>query len=175
MTKVIRKWFWVWDQEKEMAFLKAQAQKGYLLSSVAIGKYTFTLEQPSEKVYQSDFKGLNRHLSESDYLTLYRETGREYIGNTGGWYYFCRDFSDGQIEIYNDNDSKLMLYRRLIFFLLLVGWPLYFQLVFILPNMHQEQIAFIITLILMGIAILHAYGLFRLIRVYYRIKGQVKE
>ena len=46
--KVIRKWFWVWDFEKEERWLNTMAQSGWVLTKVGFCTYHFAPCQPGE-------------------------------------------------------------------------------------------------------------------------------
>ena len=54
MKKVIRKWFWDWDYEKEELWLNEMANSGLLLTSVGIGKYTFDECKPGEYTIRTE-------------------------------------------------------------------------------------------------------------------------
>ena len=45
-TKTIRKWFWVWDFEKEERWLNEMAMNGWILVSVGWCRYTFQRCEP---------------------------------------------------------------------------------------------------------------------------------
>ena len=46
--KTMRKWFWVWDFEKEEEWLNDMAMNGWALASVGICTYTFEKCEPGE-------------------------------------------------------------------------------------------------------------------------------
>ena len=46
--KTIRKWFWVWDFEKEEDWLNEMAMNGWVLESVGFASYHFVLRDPGE-------------------------------------------------------------------------------------------------------------------------------
>ena len=48
MKKTIKKWFWVWDFEKEEIWLNQMAQSGWVLDGVGFCKYHFVQCEPGE-------------------------------------------------------------------------------------------------------------------------------
>ncbi|MBR1990215.1 MAG: DUF2812 domain-containing protein [Firmicutes bacterium] len=46
--KTIRKWFWVWEFDKEEQWLNTMAQSGWVLDSVGFCKYNFVKCGPGE-------------------------------------------------------------------------------------------------------------------------------
>lgn len=117
MIKIVRKWFWAWNDDKEEKFLGDMALKGYRLTRVRIGKYTFEEDEPRKIKYQLDFKGIGR-MKEDEYLQIYEDAGWKCIHTLGGWYYFEKEYTDEEpdISIFNDNKSLIDKYRRIIIF-----------------------------------------------------------
>ena len=73
--KTIRKWFWVWDFDKEEAWLNEMAMNGWALESVSFCSYHFIRCQPGEYSVR-----LEMHPYDEAYLSFMQETGAEYIG-----------------------------------------------------------------------------------------------
>ena len=48
--KTIRKWFWVWDFEKEERWLNDMAESGWALVSVGFCRYSFERCEPGEYI-----------------------------------------------------------------------------------------------------------------------------
>ena len=46
--RIIRKWFWVWEFEKEEKWLNEMAEKGWALEGVGFCKYRFTACEPGK-------------------------------------------------------------------------------------------------------------------------------
>lgn len=180
MNKVTRKLFWVWNQDKEIAYLEAQARAGLMLSSVSPFKYVFCQVEPVARIFRMDFQGLNRHFDEVEYLDLFRETGWELACKSNGWYYFSRVVAGdveaaGATDIFNDNASRLMLYQRLMLFLMIVYFPLFSQIAFLLPRLLNGDKGFWFVFGWLGIlvAVLPAYALVRLGLLYRALKRSV--
>jgi len=179
--KKINKWFWVWNLEEEKAFLEEKARQGLILKSVSLGGYTFEESQPKNLIYQMDFRGLDRKISEDEYIQLYEDAGWNLAGRLGGWYYFSQESSeDIDLLIFNDNASKSLVYKRILAFLLLVGFPLYYQIIFVFPNFVSTRFEFpnfyfFFRIVMILIAILHLFALVKIFSMYRRTKSDIKE
>ncbi len=179
--KKIKKWFWVWNLEKEKAFLEEKAREGLILKSVSLGSYTFEESEPKALTYQMDFKGLDRKISEAEYLQIYEDAGWTLAGNLGGWYYFSQESRDEMdLLIFSDNDSKAAIYKRILAVLLITGFPLYYQTIFVFPNLSSERLAFpsfyfFFRIILILIAILHISALVKIFSMYRKTISGIRE
>ena len=182
MNRTIRKWFWVWDEDKEKAFLEDVALKGYKLVRVGFGKYTFEDGNTKKLAYQFDFKGFSK-MKEKEYLQLYEDAGWNFTARFGNWYYFSREVNEGEqvdLSLFNNNESRGAKYRRLLAFLLIVGFPLYYQVIFTFPNMSGSKLEFpgfyfflrIIVLIFTG---LHAIAVLKIAIMYRKMKSSLSE
>jgi hypothetical protein len=180
-VKKINKWFWVWNLEEEKAFLEEKAREGLILEGVSLGGYTFKEGAPQDLIYQMDFKGLDRKISEDEYLQLYEDAGWKLAGRLGGWYYFSQKASDhADLLIFNDNASKASIYKRILAFLLLTGFPLYYQLIFVFPSLSNGKFAypgfyFFFRIILLIIAVLHLSALVKIFSMYRKTMSDIKE
>jgi hypothetical protein len=180
-VKRINKRFWVWNLEEEKAFLEEKAREGLILKSISLGGYTFEESEPKDLIYQMDFKGLDRKISEDEYIQLYEDAGWNLAGRSGGWYYFSQESSeDIDLLIFNDNASKASIYKRLLAFLLITGFPLYYQIIFFLPNLSSNRldfpnIYFFFRIIVVLIAILHLSALVKIFRMYKKTISDIKE
>ena len=109
LTKL--KFFGVWQDQQEEAWLREMGRQGWHLSSLFPLIYTFTRGEPRDDVYRLDFIEPKKDLD--DYLQLYRDAGWEYLGSLTGWRYFRRPYEAGEAaEIYTDAESKMQKYRR---------------------------------------------------------------
>ena len=179
--KKIRKWFWVWNLEEEKAFLEERAREGLILRSVSLGSYTFEENEPQDLIYQMDFKGLDRKISEDEYLQLYQDAGWSLAGRLGSRYYFSRESSEAQdLDIFNDNASKAAVFKRILGFLLLTGFPLYYQIMFIFPNMSSERLEFpsfyfFFRILAILLAVLHLSALVKIFSLYRKTVSNIRE
>jgi len=100
--KTIRKWFWVWEFDKEEQWLNTMAQTGWVLDSVGFCKYTFVKCEPGEYTVR-----LEMHDPDDEYIAFMEETGAEYIGRMVKWIFFRKKALDGPFEIFSDIDSRI--------------------------------------------------------------------
>jgi len=100
--KTIRKWFWVWEFDKEEQWLNTMAQTGWVLDSVGFCKYTFVKCEPGEYTVR-----LEMHDPDDEYIAFMEETGAEYIGRMVKWIFFRKKTLDGPFEIFSDIDSRI--------------------------------------------------------------------
>ncbi len=181
MIKIVKKWFMAWNDDKEEIFLEDMAAKGFELQNIGYGKYTFKEGTPKKIKYQLDFKGLTK-MPEQEYLQIYEDAGWEYIHRLGSWYYFAKEYDEKtpDISIFNDNNSRLEKYRRLIMFLVITGLPLYFNFLIIFPSLEQTELIFpkfyfffrIIAAVLM---VLHAAAMLKLVLKIAKDKKNIRE
>ncbi len=102
-TKIIRKWFWAWDFEKEEEWLNGMAREGWVLDKVGFCKYTFVKCQPEEYTVR-----LEMHKKDEEYLSFMKETGAEYIGRMVQWIYWRKKPEDGAFDLFSDLDSRIV-------------------------------------------------------------------
>ena len=100
--KTIRKWFWVWEFDKEEQWLNTMAQSGWVLDSVGFCKYNFVRCEPGEYTVR-----LEMHDPDDEYIAFMEETGAEYIGRMVKWIFFRKKALDGPFEIFSDIDSRI--------------------------------------------------------------------
>lgn len=100
--KTIRKWFWVWDFEKEEDWLNEMAMNGWLLESVGFATYHFVRCEPGEYSVR-----LEMHKYDESYVSFMEETGAEYVGRMVMWIYFRKKTEDGPFDLFSDIDSKI--------------------------------------------------------------------
>ena len=100
--KTLRKWFWVWDYEKEERWLNEMAMSGWALDSVGFCKYNFVKCEPGEYTVRMEMRD-----HDDAYLNFMEETGAEYVGRMAKMIYFRKKTEDGPFEIFSDMDSKI--------------------------------------------------------------------
>jgi hypothetical protein len=179
--KTIKKWFWVWQQDEEKKYLEQQALAGLRLSKIGFNKYFFSEAAPEELVYEMDFRGLNNKIKEDEYLQLYEDAGWQLAAKYGSWYYFYQEKANNtQSSIFNDNKSKGAVYKRLLVFLLIIGFPLYYQTIFLFPNLPLAETTypnfyFFFRIVVSIFVILHLFALIRIFLLYKKTKENIKE
>ena len=100
--KTIRKWFWVWDFEKEERWLNEMALSGWLLDRVGWCRYHVVRCQPGTYTVR-----LEMHEEDQAYIRFMEETGVEYIGRCFQWLYFRKNTADGEFDLFSDLDSRI--------------------------------------------------------------------
>ena len=100
--KTIYKWYWMWNYEKEEAWLNEMAQSGWLLDKVGFCKYEFVACEPAS--YAVRLQMLEKNES---YVSFMEETGAKYIGRVSQWVYFSKSLEEGPFNLFSDNDSRI--------------------------------------------------------------------
>lgn len=114
--KTVRKWFWVWDFDKEEQWLNEMAMSGWALVSVGWCSYTFEECEPGEYTIR-----LEMHGADDSYISFMRETGADYIGRVFAWIYFKKLSAEGEFDLYSDIDSRISHLRRISLMLAVIG------------------------------------------------------
>ena len=119
MRRTIRKWFWVWDFDKEEKWLNEMAAKGLSLVGVGFCRYEFADCTPGE--YAIRLERLPQpaaHPESVKYLEFLEETGAEHVGTFQNyWVYLRKKKADGDFQIFSDNDSRINHLGRIIAFI----------------------------------------------------------
>ena len=115
--KTIKKWFWVWDFEKQEAWLNEMAAEGWSLVDVGFCKYTFERTEPNEYTIRMELKQ-----PEDNYISFVEETGAEYIGKApASWLFFRKKNELGQFDLISGIDSKIQHLNGMYRLLLMIG------------------------------------------------------
>ena len=114
--RTIWKWFWVWDFEKEEAWLNEMAMNGWALVAVGFCKYTFERTEPGEYQVRLELRG-----ADPGYISFLQETGAEYVGRWFQWIYSRKRSDFGPFDVYSDIDSRIDHLNRIGHMLALVG------------------------------------------------------
>ena len=179
MSKKIRKLYFVWQLEKEKAYLEEMALKGYKLINVSFGGYEFEEIEPRKLIYQFDFRMLHKK-QEKEYLSFFDDW--EYISRFGGWYYFVIDGEDKDPDysIFGDNKSKLGIYRRVLLILAVTGFPLYYQLFIFYPYLDTSETTFpkfyfFFRIVVLVVTFLHILVVLKILTVYKKLNDSIVE
>lgn len=113
MTKTIFKLFWVWQETKEIEWLRLMSKKGWHLKKINIFFYTFQKAEPKDIIYYKDHKLIKRKDVE-DYTYIFKDAGWSYICRQGNWFYFSSPAENKFKEVYTDNQSRLNKYGSLL-------------------------------------------------------------
>ena len=115
--KVVHKLFWVWQFEKEEAWLNDMARQGWVLDQVGFCKFVFKRCEPGEYTVRlellEEFPSSEKSM---DYISFVEDTGAEYIGNMTRWVYFRKKTADGEFDLFSDIDSRVKHLDRIMKF-----------------------------------------------------------
>lgn len=115
MRKIIRKWFWVWEFDKEERWLNEMAAQGLALVGTGFCKYEFEPCAPGE--YQVRLELLENqpcHAESRKYIGFIEETGAEQVGTFMRWVYFRKKTADGPFDLFSDLESRIKHLKRII-------------------------------------------------------------
>ena len=121
MRTIIRKFFFVWDFDKEEKWLNEMAAKGLALVSVGFCKYEFEDCLPGEyKVCLQLLDKVPKHPEMQKYIEFMEETGAEHVGSFTRWVYFRKKASEGDFQLFSDNASRVKHMTTMLSFVALV-------------------------------------------------------
>ena len=116
MEKTITKfrWFWIWNDEKEAAWLsKMSAQGLHLANPGFLGFYKFLGGESRDYVYHLDNLTFNKS-DRAVCVKFFRGLGWEYLGQIIGWQYYRKDAKKNAKDIFADKATRVMMYRRMM-------------------------------------------------------------
>lgn len=118
MKHVVYKYFSIGAYENEEKWLNEMSAKGMQLVDVSFGiRYVFEEGMNGEYIYRLELLENSPSNAESiEYLRFLEETGVEHIASYLRWVYLRKKATDGDFEIYSDNDSKIKHYKRICTF-----------------------------------------------------------
>ena len=111
MRRIIKKFFFVWDFDKEEKWLNEMAAKGLALVDYSIFRYSFEPCEPGEYSFKIQLLEHNPNHPESEqYIRFMEETGAEQVASYLNWVYFRKKTAEGPFEIFSDIESCLKHY-----------------------------------------------------------------
>lgn len=177
MRKVIHKWFWIWDFDKEEKWLNEMAAKGLALTSVSFFRYEFEDCVSGEYKICLEFLENNlKRVENEKYIGFLEETGAEHVGTFAGWAYFRKRTTEGNFRLFSDNTSRIKHLTRIInFIILLVGVNLYAGCynLFLYFYQHHSSVN-IIGIVNLLLAAFIMTGLIRLLQKRNKLKSEQK-
>ena len=121
MRKTIRKWFWIWNFDKEEKWLNEMAAKGLCLVSVGFCKYEFEDCLPGEyKICLQLLEKCPCNPEMQKYMEFMEETGAEHVGTFTRWVYFRKKSSEGDFHLFSDNASRVKYLTNMLGFITLI-------------------------------------------------------
>ncbi len=119
-TRRVFKLFFVWQDEREAAWLTQMAAEGWHLRSLTIGCYTFEGGEPAAVAYRLDYRRLTG-AERDEYLGLFRDAGWERVATLANWHYFRKAAPEGPLpDIFSDTASRVDKYRRVLGILVVI-------------------------------------------------------
>ncbi len=115
--KIIRKWFWVWEFDKEERWLNTMAQQGWVLDRLGFCKYEFIPCEPGAYTVRLEMRD-----HDEAYLSFMADTGAEYVGRMVKWIFFRKKTEDGPFDIFSDAESRVAHLDRIIWMLRFLGF-----------------------------------------------------
>ena len=174
MRKTVRKWFWIWDFDKEERWLNEMAAKGLALTSVGWCRYDFEDSLPGEYRVALEMPEAMPGTAEGQkYIEFVESTGAEHVGTFTRWVYFRKKAAEGGFEMFSDNASKVKHLTRIMRFILFIGClNLYTGCynMFLLFSCGNEPHAFGIINLLIGVFAI--FGWLRLNRKRKKLKAE---
>lgn len=114
MKKIIYRWYWAWNYDKEEKWLNEMAAKGLCLDSVSFCRYVFKDCEPGEYHIRLQFMDhWPRHPESEAYISFIEETGAEHVGSVTRWVYFRRKTKEGSFELFSDTATRLRYLKSL--------------------------------------------------------------
>lgn len=122
MRTTIRKFFGVWDYEREEQWLNKMAAMGLGLVKVGWCKYVFEECEKGEYTYRVQLlKKRVSHPESAEYIEFVESTGAQFVDNYLDWVYFRKKSSDGEFELFSDNATRIKHIKTIIALVLLLG------------------------------------------------------
>ena len=163
MRRVIHKLFWIWQLEKEQAWVNEMASHGYSLEHA--GRFTFVFDEtePGKYIYKEIFlKGWGESVENIKYFKFLEEMGIKvvcYINYPGTCWVYTRalreDYPNG-IELYSDIDSKINYMKvTAVYMIFVVALTLFAGLlnlnISIFNNSFLNPVNFVCALLMFGL------------------------
>ena len=174
MRKTIKKWFWVWDFDKEERWLNEMAARGLALVSTGWCRYDFEDCTPGECSIRLELlKEKPSHPESVKYMEFLEETGAEHVGSCMSWVYLRKKTADGEFQLFSDNDSRVRHLTRIIQLVgVVTGVNLYIGFYNLFLHCFWGSGANLLGLINLALALLGLYGVYKLSRKRKMLKAE---
>lgn len=176
------KCFWSWEDEQEQQWLQEMASQSlHLKERSAFGIYSFIKGKPAQVAYRLDYVSdtnwnvPNVPQPDNSYQQMLIDTGWKHVLKASGWHYWRMPVTDtrhaGKAEIYSDDASKQMKYKRRLPGLLFWFCILTVHLSLPQSSLHTLGDGKLAYMIVYGIAMpITIYLGYSMIRIYLRIR-----
>jgi hypothetical protein len=190
--KTVSRIFFAWQGEKEENWLIEMSKQGWHLDNTGFLTYVFRKGESKDIIYRLDFK-IIRSGTIDDYITLFEDSGWEFVSKMGPWwYYFRTEAKKGESqELYSDNTSKIRMYNSLRWLLIILCAPivynllnLYGRIIRVVEGGIMDDIpaqaliinfAFPLAIFLTLVLCLMIYGIIRISIVIKRLRSNIRE
>ncbi len=175
MKKVIHKWFWAWEFEKEEQWLNKMSNMGLQLTDVSICRYVFEEGRPGEYQYKLQMlDNLPDNIESQQYIKFCEETGVEHIASLLRWVYFRKKTDGKKFELFSDIDSRIKHIRGILVLLsVLTGTEMLILLSNLNNFLHYKELGFgIIVGLLFVVTMILDYGAVRVWISYRRLQKE---
>lgn len=167
----------IWQEDREMEWLRQMSLKGWHLISVCIFVYTFEKGEPMDIHYYGDFKSINKR-DVAEYLDIFKDAGWKYICRQGNWFYFSSPADNKYKEVYSDNQSRLGKYRMLLLINVAVILPMLSNSLRIVSNRMANNENILMGALMFAIFVIllaSIYSTIRLIVLVTKLRKSPKE
>lgn len=106
------------DKDAENQWINRMAEQGYALTGFKTGMYTFEPCQPGEFIYLIDLIDQTKDSFE-EYCADVEKTGAEMVCRWFRWVFWRMPASEGEFEVFADNEAKAAQYERVAKFCIL--------------------------------------------------------
>jgi len=143
-ARKMSKIFMPWNFEKEQTWLEEQAREGWLLERKSFN-YHFIKSEPQEMVYRVDYYSITDKKKKEEYMTIFEESGWEFVHGSSGWNYFRIPTDQFDVDIYSDPQSRIEQLKRIsqdifgifiiyfITFTVIYNFERWFDLIYFIP------------------------------------------
>lgn len=175
MKRTMHRIYWVWDFDKEEAWLNEMAAKGLALSDAGFCRYTFEETDPGAYAVRLELLDFMPSAKQGqDYIRFVEETGAEYVGKCLRWAYFRKQTTDGGFDLFSDLDSRVKHFNRILFLIGCLMPLLIFNVInmFFSSAMQGDWVALVGGGLNLLLALLCGYGFIRLLLKRRRLKAE---
>jgi len=173
MRRIIYKWFWMWNFDKEEQWLNEMAAKGLVLSGVGFTRYEFD-ENDSDRYHirMEMLDRLPKHPESQRYIRFLEETGAEHVGTLLRWVYFRKKSDEGPFDLFSDVDSRIRHLNRMLWLIGFLGVLNLFNTFNISSMFLRDGYNFELAVALFcgAVALLLLYGYIQILRKKLRLK-----
>ena len=176
MKRVMYRWFWAWNFDKEEEWLNEWARRGLALVDAAGFRYVFEEGDPGEYEYRLELlENMGCSAESSSYLRFLEDVGIERIASYGRWVYLRRRTDGAPFDLFSDIDSKIKHLGRidtLLLAILVIQLAGLANLHLLLQHGFSDGALVVVVLVWLALVALVASGFVRIARKLRRLKRE---